>query len=153
MISFSFTRMIMSKAWKYKERFESNSRCHSLPLGICVIDQLRERGMIKVIIATWKNGASQQPVNCWKPIKKKLSKGVKNNWIVASLWAAYCQYIGKKNAFASRFGGANLVIFFSDFKVQVPFLRLAYDNAIIVVDTDLLQGGWLNMATVHFSNN
>lgn len=58
---------------------------------------------------------------------------------VASLWAAYCKYEG--NAFASRFGGANLVIFFSDFKVQVPFLRLAYDNAIIVVDTDLLQGG------------
>jgi hypothetical protein len=31
-----------------------------------------------------------------KANKKKLSKGVKNNWIVASLWAAYCQYIGKK---------------------------------------------------------
>jgi hypothetical protein len=75
-----------------------------------------------------------------KANKKKIEQRCENNWIVASLWAAYCQY-RKKNAFASRFGGANLVIFFSDFKVQVPFLRLAYDNAIIVVDTDLLQGG------------
>ena len=41
--------------------------------------------------------------------------------------------------------GANLVIFFSDFKIQVIFLRLAHDNAVIVVDTDLLQGGWLYM--------
>lgn len=47
----------------------------------------------------------------------------------------------KKDQRKRKCVGANLVIFFSDFKIQVIFLRLAHDNAFIVVDTDLLQGG------------
>jgi len=49
--------------------------------------------------------------------------------------------ISKGSEYLNYLYNANLIIFFSDFKIQVVFLRLAHVNALIVVDTDLLQGG------------